>query len=450
MTKRFSVFKIILLLIFGIIYSDCFATQEKTDWEKLNLNGKVKAINETSTVKYPNEEPKISTSKYTFNIQGRQMSSCSDGYSHESTYNSEGQINETKEYFQNRLEKKILYSYSSEGKEIEKRTYTNHSFATMEEWEEHEAKKSALPHEGLYLQNKLEIHEDGNQIITVYKQNGEIDYVQSETYQESKLVEVKVKYPFSNAFGYKKTWKRDKNNNLIKFEKFVGPEERLEFIWEYDYDEKNRIIKETHLRYMPKSSSSINENGHLNELINGYYLAIDQSFINTFEYDANGSLTSKKGEKYNGELLQEITYELTYDANQNLTQENVHDSKKPSTFNSIEYDKNGNEIFYKSVNSNGDLISKVTRKFDRNSNMTERVVYESDGSRSIDESYVFDTNGNVKEHILKKPQEKTIEIKRYNYDDVGNWIKNELKFISSENDEVFQQVIKEREITFYE
>ncbi|MFD2035637.1 RHS repeat domain-containing protein [Belliella marina] len=416
----------------------------------MNLKGKVNSVRETSTTKYTNEEPKVRISKYAFNRQGKQLNSDTDEYSHESTYNSEGQIIETKEYFLDRLDKKTIYSYSSEGKKISKSTYMSPTFSSMEEWEDHQAKKHTYPHEGLYLQNKLEIHEDGNQTITVYKQNKEVDHIQKEIYENSKLVEVTVKYPFSNAFGYKKTWKYDQSNNLVKFEKFVGPEERLEFVWEYDYDEKNRITKETHLRYAPKSSSTINENGHLKDQTTGYYLDEDQSFISSFKYDANGSLTSKTGKKYTGEPLREITYELTYDSNQNLIQENIHDSQKGSVKNSIEYDENGNEIFYKSVDSNGDLISKVTRRFDVKSNMTERTVYESDGSISLDESYVFDTNGNVTEHILNKPQEETVEIKTHNYDVVGNWVKFELKLLSSETDEVYQQVIKEREIIYYE
>ncbi|WP_073097858.1 RHS repeat domain-containing protein [Leeuwenhoekiella marinoflava] len=457
MKKIVMIFKMGLFIIGVSLITGCATAKknkliidkEGTDWKKLKLEGTVKAIREVSTVQYPEEEAKVRTSEYGFNRYGKQLFSDTDEYSHQSTYNSEGQILEMKQYFQDRLEKKIVHSYSSEGDKIAKSTYMSPTFETMEEWEAHQAKKSTLPHEGLYLQNKLEIHEDGHQTITVYKQTNEVDHIQKEIYEHSKLVEVDVKYPSSDAFGYKKTWKYDDHGNLLKFKKYVSPEERLEHLWEYEYDEKNRIIKETHLRYMPQSSTTFKK-GHLKDYSKGYYLDEDLSYISTFEYDANGSLISKIGKKYNGELVRKITYELTYDSNQNLIQENVHDSKGSSAKNYIEYDKNGNEIFYRSVDTKGNLISKVIRKFDSVSNMTERVVYESDGSISLDESYVYDSKGNVKEHTVKKPLEETIEIKAYDYDDSGNWVKLEQKFLSSKTDEVLQHVINERKIIYYE
>ncbi len=458
MKKTIIIFKISLLFFIGVSLITGCATakktkpvidKEETDWKKMNLKGKVKTVQEVSTTKYPNEEAKIRTSEYAFNRYGKQLFSDTDEYSHESTYNSEGQIIEMKQYFQDRLEKKIVHSYSSKGEKIAKSTYMSPTFETMEEWEAHQAKKSTLPHEGLYLQNKLEIHENGNQTITVYKQNNEIDRVQNEIYEDSKLVELTVKVPFSDAFGYKKTWKYDDYGNLVKFKKYVSPEERLEHIWEYEYDKKNRIIKKTYLRYMPKSSSTFNK-GHLKDYTKGYYLDENLSYITTFQYDANGSLTSEIRKKYTGELVREITYDLTYDSNQHLIQENVYNSKETNVKNYMEYDENGNEIFYKSVDVNGDLISKVIRKFDSVSNMTERIVYKADESINLNESYVYDTRGNVKEHIIRKPLEETIETKVYDYDGIGNWVKFELEFLSSETNEVLQQVINEREIIYYE
>lgn len=459
MKKAVKLFRIGLLLMVGISLISACATvkktkpvinKENTDWEKLNLIGNVKAVNETSTTKYPDEEAKIKTSKYTFNRYGKQVLFEGPKYSHKSVYNAEGKILEQKQYFENRLEKKITYNYSSEGKRTGKSTYMTPTFQTKEEWEAHEANKKNLPNEGLYLQNRLDIQDNGNQTITVYKENKEIDHIQYEVYKGSKLVEISVKYPFSEVFGYKKTWKYDEDDNLKKFKKYVGSAERLELIWEYDYDENDRIVKETYLRYMPKSSSSFNENGHLKEQINAYYLDEEISAISSFQYDAHGSLISKKRKKYNGELAREITYELTYDSNQNLIQENVHDSKKASVNNYMEYDENANEIYYKSVDANGDLIAKVTRKFDSVSNMIERAVYKADESISLKESYVYNANNNVSKHIVEKPLEETIEIKTRDYDHKGNWIKFELKFLSSINNELFQQVIKEREIVYFE
>ena len=56
----------------------------------------------------------------------------------------------------------------------------------------------------------------------------------------------------------------------------------------------------------------------------------------------------------------------------------------------------------------------------------------------------------MKEHTVKKPLEETIEIKAYDYDDSGNWVKLEQKFLSSKTDEVLQHVINERKIIYYE
>ncbi|WPR75998.1 hypothetical protein [Algoriphagus sp. NG3] len=458
MRKTVIIFRISLLVIFGsLLVTSCATTKkvkpivsiEETDWKKMDLKGHIKSIQETSTSKYPEEKPKVETSKSDFNTYGKLVFSDSYGHVFENKYNSKGQIVESREYMGGNLINKDIYTYSAEGKKTGKSRYQSPTFLSEEEWEAHQAKIPSLPNEGLYLQNKLEIHEDGNQTITVYKQNSEVDYVQKEIYENSKLVELTVKYPSSDAFGYKKTWEFDDSNNLARFKKYVAAEERLEIVWEYDYDEKNRITKETHLRYMPKSSSTFNQ-GHLKDYTKGYYLDENLSYISSFQYDENGSLTSEIAEKYNGEFVREISYELTYDSNQNLTQENVHDSKKGSTNNSIEYDKNGNEIFYKSVDTNGDLISKVTRKFDSYSNMTERVVYDSDESISLSESYVYDTDGNVTEHIIRKPLEETIEITTHDYDDIGNWVRFELKLLSSETNEAFQTVIKEREIIYYD
>lgn len=451
-------FKIGLLSITGIsIVISCttlkktkpLITTEETDWKKLNLKGNVKVVDETSTTKYPDEEAKVKTSKYTFTKYGKQLLFEGHKYSHESTYNAEGKIIEQKQYFENRLEKKIIHTYSNKGRKIEKHTYVTPTFQTMKAWEAHESLKNTLPHKGLYLQNKLEIQDNGNQTITVYKQNKEIDHIQYEVYEDSKLVELTVKYPFSDAFGYKKIWKYDESNNLMKFKKYVGVEERLELIWEYDYDEKDRIIKETYLRYMPKSSSSFNEKGHLEEQINGYYLDKEHSTIYLYQYDANGGLISKKRKTYSGDLTREITYKLTYDVNQNLIQENVYDSKKANINNYIKYDEKGNEIYYKSVDAKGNLISKGVSKFDSLSNITEHIVYEADESISLKEFYNYDNHGNLIKYIAEKPIEQTTEITTRDYDDMGNWIKFELKFLSLKTNEMLQQVIKEREIIYF-
>ena len=423
---------------------------DETEWNKHKLKGQVKAVYETSKSISSYKEPSESSSQFIFNRFGKIKRSDSNKYLVVNTYNDQGQVIKKMQYFDGRLDKKEIYTYGEDGKQTSRTTYENPTFESQKEWEAHEAKADSLPHQGLYRQNKLEIKDDGNQVITVYKQNGEIEYRQFETYKRGKLEEVHVKYPFSEAFGYKKIRKYNEAGKLIKFKKYTGSKERLELILKYTYDANNRITKEVFLHYEPKSSSAFNENGHLKEQIYGYVLDEDMSSTIHYTYDANGRKTSEIKKHYNGELAYEITYENTYDDQQNIIREEIVHSEKGTRINTIKWDENGNEIFYQSVDGDGHLILKETKSFNDDSKMTSRVEYNSDGNISEKEAFTYDDKGNILEHKLWKPEDNSLVIRKRTYDEQGNWVKFIYESRSTKTDEVFFTTTRQRDITYFE
>ncbi|WP_297868488.1 hypothetical protein [uncultured Flavobacterium sp.] len=133
-----------------------------------------------------------------------------------------------------------------------------------------------------------------------------------------------------------------------------------------------------------------------NKVVETSYLNLDGSLIqkSIFEYDSKGNNIEYNIYNYEGDLI--IKWEFKYDYNNRIIEELRHDSdgiykgiysyeskekkviKKYQNdlfFNQVEYnfDKNGNEIEIKTYNSNYELISKTTKKYDSNNNLIEEI-----------------------------------------------------------------------------
>ncbi|MCH7411541.1 hypothetical protein MM239_19290 [Belliella sp. DSM 111904] len=398
---------------------------DKSDWKKANLLGQVKSIEERTRVEYNGEKPKESFSKSEFNENGNFLFSDYEGHVFEYTYDTNGQITELREYMAGNPISKNIYTYSEDGKLLNKIRYEGKVFSTEEEWQAHKAMIPNLPHEGLYLKTKRMINVNGNESVTVFKEDGQIDYIIEEIKDEkSRIVAFKTTYPYSDAFGYKNTWEYNEFDKLVKFKKYKGPENNLEWVFEYEYDKENRIIQETSLHYMPKSSSKLNENGHLKDQTKGYFLDEDSSIIKSYTYGKSGNLTSFTLKKYNGEIIKKEIYEFTFD-------------------------EKGNEIHYVFKNSEEKVLEEVSRKFDSENNMIERIIHDQNGEMSLKESFTYNRDSKIIKQIIEEPIKERIEIETQSYDKVGNWIKLETRVRDSKNNKTLHTIRKERKITYY-
>ncbi|MCH7401997.1 hypothetical protein ACFOUP_15700 [Belliella kenyensis] len=398
---------------------------EKSDWKKANLLGRVKSIEEKSTIEYDGEKPKESFSKSVFNENGNFSFSDFEGHVFEYEYDTNGNIIETREYMSGNPISKTLYNYAADGKLLNKIRYEGKVFSTEEEWQSHRANIPNLPHEGLYLRTNRIIDEKGNESVTIYEEDGQVEYFINEFKDEkSRIVKFKTIYPHSDSFGYQNTWDYDTLGNLVKFKKYKGPENSLEWIFEYKYDQDNRIIQETSLHYMPKSSSKMNEKGHLEDQTKGYFLDKESSIIKSYSYDDAGDLISFSIHKYSGELIKKETFEFSFD-------------------------EKGNETHYIIKNTDGNIIEETKRKFDSHDNMLERIIVDANGEIHLKETYKYDSEFKVIEQILEEPKKERIEIEGQVYDEVGNWIILETKVLDSKNNETLHTIRKERTIVYF-
>ncbi|KEO72720.1 hypothetical protein [Anditalea andensis] len=398
---------------------------EDSDWKNADLSGHVKSVQETTTIVYNGEKPKVSIATSDFNKYGKFLISDYQGHVFQYKYNAEGQIIERREYMSGNPLSKDIYTYSIDGVLLNKRRYEGKVFSSEEEWETHKANIPNLPHEGLFMRTDRLMEDNGNERVTVYKDDGQIDYTIAEIKDEkSRIVEFKTVYPYSDAFGYKNTWEYDGSDNLVKFKKYKGPENNLEWIFEYKYDSDNRITQETSLHYMPKSASKINENGHLEDQTKGYFLDKEASIVKSYLYDTTGNLIELTVKNYSGKLIRKEIFEITFD-------------------------ERGNEIHYAVKNPDGEAIEEVSRKFDRDDNLLERIIHNQNGDISLIETFTYNSDYKVIKQIIEEPEKERLEIETRSYDEYGNWIKSESIVLDSKNNDTLHTISKERAITYY-
>ena len=156
--------------------------------------------------------------------------------------------------------------------------------------------------------------------------------------------------------------------------------------------------------------------------------------ILTYTYDANGNLTREEVDNNGGGTPDRIlTY--TYDANGNLTREEVDDSgfSTQDSINTYTYDANGN-LTREEIDENGDGTPEwiVITTYDANGDRTRAEVdYNNDGTPdSINTyTYTYDANGNLTREEVDANDDGTPDrIVIYTYDANGNWTKVEYDY----------------------
>lgn len=403
---------------------DALVDDENTDWKKDHLSGHVKSVRQVDTFIYKKREPKVSITKVDFTPFGKWKYQDYAGQVWKYKYNANGQVTEIKEYMSGNPISKVIYSYADDGNLLNRQRYETRFFSSTEEWEAHKANMPNLPHEGLFLKANRVYHDNGNETSTIFKENSDIEYILNEVHDEkSRIVEFTETDPSSKELNYKHIRSWDENDNYVEYKAYEGPENTLTEVVNKKYDENNRIIQQTALRYKPEPVSKTEENNTPNHLNQEGHIDEERSYSITYTYDSHGNFTSETIKKHTGELLREKTIERSYDDHQNVTQEVVVNSDGNNLTNSFKYDENGNEIYYKSETAKGEILETITRKFDDQNNLID--------------------------YKLENHQKQQLEIETKVFDEVGNWIKWEQKVLDSKTNELQESTTKQREIIYY-
>jgi len=151
---------------------------------------------------------------------------------------------------------------------------------------------------------------------------------------------------------------------------------------------------------------------------------------------------------YDDEKLQSYTI-CEYDNKNNqtgLNEFNPDGSLRLKLKYTNKYDEKGNQIENDRFNAIGKLSKRTTYKYDGQGNQIETNVYSDDGKLLYRANTTYDSSSNCIEAIAYQPDSSNVTKTNYryfDYDKVGNWLKQELYM----NDSLYK--IVQRTIEYY-
>lgn len=332
--------KNIVLTIITLFSVFASAQNQKNDWQKVNLYGKVKSVREISYQAVEKEGTLEKGAICAFGCGNILFSYDKKGASTEKNYyNADGS-----------LDRKIIYEYDKKGNKIAENVYNSE--------------------EKLLSKKQYQYDDKGNKTKELH-------------YNEKGDLEIKEEYQY------------DKKNNLIEYKEFLGDELISKNM--YSYDEKgNKIekhsmekdffsdkkdIKKYIFKY-DKKRRLIEENIYTNRG--------ELAMTRTFQYEKNSKRVEEIRYNYNiGNIYDRTIYQ--YDKNDNLTEKSNYDDKGELTKKiTIQYDEKGNQIKYESFN----LIRGIDRKtaciyeYEPQGNWIKWIRYENDQPKFITERVI--------------------------------------------------------------
>ena len=164
--------------------------------------------------------------------------------------------------------------------------------------------------DGSTEKEEIEVSE-GKKTIRKFDLDGEVTEETTETFREDEQVETVEHYNADMDSREKHVYTYDDQNRMIKEVVLVDDEEYMTIQWERD--EKGRALIEVannqdgdlmHKHYYKYEGDLLIEEG-IEE-----YQSYNNKLRFQFEYDDNGRLVRQIQETYNGELIQEVGYEL--------------------------------------------------------------------------------------------------------------------------------------------
>lgn len=259
-----------------------------------------------------------------------------------------------------------------------------------------------------------------------YFADGRLNYKNKHRYDKNRnQVEIES-FKHHDSLGEKYVWTYDDLGNMIALDLFFEGELEKRWIWRrdidgnvlayivevtnpevsgyhdeeniYAYDEKGKKIEEIKYVYgnlVGKDEFTYNENGDLAEKhsrsSNGTL-----HWKELFDYGDSGNLTRKIRYEYlHGGL--DCTFTYIYDTKGNLIEESQSDNCGKMVWGYKEKrDSNENVIELQSYAYGGGLLSKTSIEYDTMGNVTEILLFDSEGllERTTTYSYVYDQKGN--------------------------------------------------------
>jgi len=245
---------------------------------------------------------------------------------------------------------------------------------------------------------------------TLYEYDDKGNRIELNEYTSNGLLERKVKYKYDDKGNNTEVIVYDSDGNFkLRLTNKYNEQLKTEYC---EYDSLGKLCFKTTMKYDDKGNMI--EHGQYRSDIDSY----SKSFTE-YEFDKNGNKVVEKNIDSDGENISRQTFE---------------------------YDKKGNLIERKIYHRNERLYVKIRMDYDDNGNEIESRMYDSDEILYSKSTSVYDNKGNI---ISSKTWDRNFKdiwewAKTIDYDEKGNWIR-EISFINQIPD-----FITEREIKYFD
>lgn len=207
---------------------------------------------------------------------------------------------------------------------------------------------------------------------------------------------------------------------------------------ELTYDAQNNMVQ--YAKYngdeieLIENNRTYDENGNniTNEFI---YSNQDGSFGSRtmMTLDTDGNILKRVYIDENGRATE--TNDMTYDASGNMLTDIVYDRNGLVTNRKeYTYDADGNELTCISYDANGLVKERTESTYDANCNELSYITYDANGGILSGHRYTYDENGNpIKKTTLNEDGTETVrETYTYTYDNNGNALSENLYYVQTD------------------
>jgi hypothetical protein len=209
-------------------------------------------------------------------------------------------------------------------------------------------------------------------------------------------LEYKVDEDGKNLFGYKKyldgskdtiTYRYDDEGNLIERE-LKSDEDEIEFIDKHTYLGGNEILHESfdednELVYRKESTYDAKANVSEEKT---WMLETDRTALMKNTYDDEGQLTSVASYSENDDLIFRVDYERN---DKGHISQVTEESPEGVILTTIGYDDSGNAVMQIEKNEDGEINSRIERKYDAEGNITESEAILDRHGKGMNQHYIL-------------------------------------------------------------